>query len=457
SATLENGAITEIRVGNAPEGEGVLVVDSWRQAIETVERNRSIQEIQLWFDGVRDIQPFVVTSPALRIVAGPGHRPRVRFTTLRDNSSTAPIVRLFGGEFEWRGVDIDWRIENDASVLPGSLFRIEQNYLATFPNLIDPPSQNFDFVETRVTVASTATSVESPSTARTNATGGAATGTPASSASGSPSSNGSGVGVSTTPSASWNLENGPAMIEVVRPESFFLALPNADGIQFPRMLVRRVLLRGNCRLIKASPGTPFSVKWQQSLFASPLAAIRLGGIRRDASASAEALKARIEMEQVTTVGSSLVDIQPAEASPIVMPMDLQTNGCWFIAANPQALLRYRLTRPIDYSGYLQWSGDENVLAGDAVLWSSSLMGGPPSQLETSDSLTQTPLAELRKPEVVEALPEALSRFLSGEAGMERLEPSDIKSAIGQLPSGVSRRLGVTPEDLPAPYAETESP
>lgn len=441
-------AITQIRVGQATTAPGILVVGTWAQALAQLEINPQVTDVQLWFNGFVDIEPFSIKSPVMHITAGDGFRPGVRFKTANDNTSSAPLVRLFGGDFEWKGIDIDWHIEPGTEVTPGSLFRIEQNYAQTFPELTqktlgESPYQEFSFTDSRVTLGNLATDVPTP-----NPT------TPPTVVATTPSSSGAAATPSTMPSTVppptflASPESGPALIEVVRPESFLLTLADGEIAHFPRILVRRVMLRGQSRVLKAVPGTPFQLQCEQCLLISPLAAIRLGGIRSDALIPGDKLKAEVEFRQVTALGGGVLDVQPGDASPVVMPLDLRTVDCWFTLEADKPLVRYRLTAS-DNKDHLRWSGSDNVMSTGSLLWSSTLAGGMAQTLTLQSSFAKTPLEGLAAIEPLAALPESVARVLRGDLPRERFDVPELEAAITQISTGTARRLGVAPRDLPA--------
>lgn len=449
-------AITQIRVGNATAAPGTLVVETWAEALAQIEKNPQITDMQLWFDGTIDVEPFSIKSPVLHISAADGHRPGVRFKTANDNTTSAPLVRLFGGDFEWQGIDIDWQIEPGTEVTPGSLFRIEQNYAQTFPDLSqkslgESPYQEFNFVDSRVTLGNLSTESTVPG-------GGVTPSTVTPPAASSTANNSSQIPVPVTPSVS-TPESGPALIEVVRPETFLLTLADGEIAHFPRILVRGVMLRGQSRVLKAVPGTPFQLQCEQSLIVSPLAAVRLGGIRSDAIIPGEKLKAEVDLRQVTVIGGGLIDVQPGDASPVVMPLDLRTVDCWLVTDPEKPLARYRLTNATS-DDRLRWTGSDNSISGGSLLWSKTTAGGTTRTLTLNDSYDSSPLQGLAPLDSITPLPARIASVLRAELPRERFEIADLEAIIAQIPMGTNRRLGVAPRDLPppvpAPTSSTDS-
>lgn len=443
--------ITTLVVGETtmPATPGLSPIATLEVAVERARRETSIREIQLAFDGTRDVRPLVLPPRGLRIIAASGRRPALRFRASQVEPGGCAVV-IAGDEFAIRGVDLELQLDGPANREPPSLFRIEQTY--TGRTWTEIPIQEFEFAEGKFTVL--ATGATSPTTngsavGAAPSSAAAATGRTNATETGTTMPNGSG---SLAPIVA-SLPSGPAasLIEIRRPETFFLKLDNVDVVQYPRITVSRSLIRGRLHLLRALPGTPFGLQCQQSAFASSETALLLGGIRGDALLPDELLRTDVELRQVTLLGGGLIDLRADESTPAPLLLHLATDRCWFVPTTGTVLVRHRLLTTVD-DDHLAWDGAGNLVTGRSLLWQREIGMQPDRMVEPGASLFATSLASLERPQLLDEPPAALRPFLSGSTGWERFEGSDLATAAGQLPTGVPRRAGVLADDLPRPAA-----
>lgn len=429
--------ITSLRIGG-PEMSiaGSERVASWDEAIRRAGNSSEIREIQLWAATPIDVTPTSIESRSLRIVAGPGIRPTLRYRAVPGGVATPHLFRLFGDEFSLRGVDVEITVEAGANP-PTSIFRIEQDYASRLATGADPPLQEFDFVDCRFTlqVPPLGSSTVMPMSVPTDTTPPVVLPL-------------SGTAIQ-IPSVNPGVERRSAattLVDIRRPESFFLRLSNVDLAQYPNVRFRRTLTRGPWHLLTAIPATPFGLQWEQSAFASSELAIVLGGVRDDALLPDESLRADLELREVTILAKGLIESRADSMAPVDLPLTLRTDRCWFLPIGNEPWVRHRSQR--SNTSPLQWRGRDNAIERNATIWLREVGGQPDRRVVAQDLPAGRALTELTDSLLLDSLPRSLRTFLEGTTRWERFNAELLSSSLSELSNGSSRRLGVQPLELP---------
>lgn len=401
--------INRLRIGrDLADFPGAINFESIDEAIEMANADDGIETIELCYNGFITIEPLRIESRRLALVAGDGYRPGLRFTAGTGRMSTPHLVRVFSEEFSVQGLNLEVVMAGEGSWRQISWFHLEQDYARYVNEYEEAPIQDFSFVDCRFTV------IESPSVPNAD-----------------------------LPTLS--------IIQINRPESFFLQLPTVDVAQFPNLFLRKLWVRGNCHLIRAAPATPFYAKWDRSLFVSNKVACLIGGAPGRAPVAGTTLPlspSQLVVDQVTMASAGLLELRVTTSDPEPLHLDIESNRCWFNLPPNAPLLQHRLLSPsVVKEDLLRLSGQQNLMTADTVLWQINVAG----RVDVIDYIAAPPTDEtwfnLAATEVNSSAPATLDPFLMGQRPASQFRLDDLIQINGSVEATLGKDFGVSANDL----------
>ena len=406
---MPNTMISRLRIGRGlAELPGAINFESMDEALEMANSDDGIETIELCYNGFMPIEPFRIESRRLHLVAGDGYRPGLRFTAGTGRMTTPHLVRVFAEEFKVQGLNLEVVVASESSWRQISWFHLEQDYARYINEYEEAPIQDFSFVDCRFTVIESNT-----------------------------------VSTEDLPTLS--------IIQINRPESFFLKLPTVDVAQFPNLLLRKLWVRGNCHLIRAAPATPFYAQWDRSLFVSNRVAFFIGGSPAREPSAGPTLPlspSQLVIDQVTMASAGLMELRVTTSDPEPLHVDVESNRCWFNLPPNAPLLHHRLLAPNSVKeDLLRLSGQQNLMTADTVLWQVNVAG----RVEVMDYIAAPPTNEawfkLAATEVNSSPPALLDAFLMGQRSASQFRLDDLAQINDNVTATLGKSFGVSVTDL----------
>ena len=406
---MPNTMISRLRIGRGlAELPGAINFESMDEALEMANSDDGIETIELCYNGFMPIEPFRIESRRLHLVAGDGYRPGLRFTAGTGRMTTPHLVRVFAEEFKVQGLNLEVVVASESSWRQISWFHLEQDYARYINEYEEAPIQDFSFVDCRFTVIESNT-----------------------------------VSTEDLPTLS--------IIQINRPESFFLKLPTVDVAQFPNLLLRKLWVRGNCHLIRAAPATPFYAQWDRSLFVSNRVAFFIGGSPAREPSDGPTLPlspSQLVIDQVTMASAGLMELRVTTSDPEPLHVDVESNRCWFNLPPNAPLLHHRLLAPNSVKeDLLRLSGQQNLMTADTVLWQVNVAG----RVEVMDYIAAPPTNEawfkLAATEVNSSPPALLDAFLMGQRSASQFRLDDLAQINDNVTATLGKSFGVSVTDL----------